>query len=304
LLSFDFGVDAAVNRIQNKVYTYWMALPGLFLFGLFFLIPSVFGLLLSFTHTMGFDISRRSFAGFANYIEIFTEPEMRIAIFNTFIFAFITTFCKVLFGMILAVILNRQIRTSNALRTIFFLPAVINTVAVGLIFTAMMHPEAGLINRAFRAIGLGSWAQSWLADTHLAIFSVSYIEIWRWTGFCMVIILAGLQAIPKDIYEAADIDGVNTFQRFRYITFPLVLPAFNNAFVLSLVGGLKVFDLIQATTQGGPGYATQVFGTLVFKSFSNGQFGEGCAANILLTLVVSLFAIPVYRSIRSREVES
>lgn len=292
-----------MNKIQNKAYTYTMAVPGLIIFGLFFLIPTFFGFLLSFTHTMGFDISQHSFAGLANYIEIFTEPELRIAVYNTFIFAVITTVCKVLFGMILAVILNQKIKTNNALRTIYFLPAIINTVAVGLIFTALMHPTTGLINRTLKAIGMGALAQSWLSNSNLAIFSVSFIEIWRWTGFCMVIILAGLQAIPQDIYEAGDIDGVTPFQKFRYITFPLVMPAFNNAFVLSLVGGLKVFDLIQATTQGGPGYATQVFGTLVFKSFGNGQFGEGCAANILLALIVSLFAIPTYNTIRSREVE-
>lgn len=291
-----------MKKLQSQCYSYWMLLPGLVLFVLFFLIPSVYGLGLSFTKTAGFDISHPVFTGFDNYKSFFTEPELRSALVNTFLFTAITTVGKVVLGLILAVILNQKLRGQNALRTIFFMPAVLNTVAVGLIFTSIMHPTTGLINKGLRFAGMGALAQNWLSDIKLAIFSVSGIEVWRWTGFCMVIILAGLQTIPQDVYEASDIDGVNTFQKFRYITFPLVLPAFNNAFILSLVGGMKVFDLIQATTQGGPGTATEVFGTLVFKSFSQGRFGEGCAANILLALIVALLAIPTYRSMRSREV--
>lgn len=293
-----------MKKIEARAYPYWLALPALVLFLLFFIVPSLLGFLLSFTHTMGVDISKNTFAGFSNYLDIFEEQQLRGAIANTFVFAVITTFGKVLAGMVLAVILNGSIKTRNLLRAIFFLPAVINTIAVGLIFTSLMHPDTGLINRTLRLAGLGFLAQNWLSNLHLAIFSVSFIEIWRWSGFTMVIILAGLQTIPQEIYEAADLDGVSAFQRFRYITFPLILPSFNNALVLSMVGGLKVFDLIQATTQGGPGFATQVFSTLVFQCFGYGRFGEGCAANILLALVVALFAIPTYKGLKSREVEA
>lgn len=293
-----------MNKIKNRNYTYLMALPGLILFGCFFLIPSFLGLMLSFTHTMGMNIGQNGFVGLSNYIEILKEPQLRLTIFNTFLFTALTTVGKVLIGMILAVILNQAIKGRVVLRAIFFLPAIINTIAVGLIFTSLMHPETGLINKMLRSVGLGTLAQNWLSDLHLAIFSVSFIETWRWSGFTMVIILSGLQAIPKEIYEAGDIDGVSVLQRFRYITFPLVLPSFNNALVLCIVGGLKVFDLIQATTQGGPGFATQVFSTLVFQSFGSGRFGEGCAANILLAVVVALFAIPTYKGIKGKEVEA
>lgn len=293
-----------MDRIKSRTYTYWLAIPGLLLFSVFFLVPAFFGVLLSLTNTIGIDFSKFSFAGLSNYALIFEEPELRVAVFNTFLFAFITTVCKVGFALFLAVILNMKIRGRDALRTIFFLPAVLNSVAVGLIFISMMHPQTGFINRTLRLLGLGFLAKDWLADPHLAIFSVASIEIWRWTGFCMVILLTGLQSIPQDVYEAGDIDGASPWQRFRYITFPLVLPAFNNAFILSLVGGLKVFDLVQCTTQGGPGYATQVFGTLVFSSFSQGRFGEGCAESIALSIVVAIFAIPSYLGIQKKEVET
>lgn len=208
-----------------------------------------------------------------------------------------------LFGLALAVALNQKLALTNALRTIFFLPAVINTVAVGLIFSSLMHPTNGLINGFLNSIGLSGLAQSWLIDTKLAIFSVCAIEIWKWSGFTMVILLSGMQNIGKEYYEAAEIDGAGGWKKFRYVTFPLLLPAFNNALIINIIGGLKVFDLIQATTQGGPGTATEVFGTIIFKSFGSGRLGEGCAASVLLALVIAAIAMPTYKYIANREVE-
>lgn len=228
---------------------------------------------------------------------------MNIAIKNSFIFAAITTVLKVTLGMILAVFLNNKLKTTNFLRTVFFLPAVLSSVAVGLIFTAMMHPTKGVINIVLKNIGLGVLAQNWLTDPHLAIFSVAFIEVWKWTGFTMVILLAGLQSIPTSYYEVADIDGATAWKKFRYITFPLILPAFTNALVVNLIGGLKAFDVVQSVTKGGPGTATQVFGTLVFKSFGSGRYGEGCAASIILCVTILLIVLPVYRFLNKREVE-
>ena len=208
-----------------------------------------------------------------------------------------------LFGMLLALALNRKLAFTNALRTIFFMPAVINTVAVGLIFSSMMHPTNGLINVFLNQIGLGSLAKGWLVDQKIAIFSICAIEIWKWSGFTMVILLSGMQTISNDYLEAAQIDGVNGWQKFRYIVFPLLLPSINNALILNIIGGLKVFDLVQATTQGGPGTATEVFGTLIYKSFGSGRFGEGCAASVLLAIIIALIAMPTYKYIADREVE-
>ena len=252
---------------QIKRYSYTLALPGLALYFIFFVLPAIGGLLLSFVKVLGFDISSMRFAGFSNYLDVFTQPNMRVAIYNSFIFAIITTILKMLFGLLLALALHKKLVFTNALRTIFFMPAVINTVAVGLIFSSLMHPSNGLINAIFNAIGLSGLAQSWLVNQKIAIFSISAIEVWKWSGFTMVILLSGMQNIGKDFYEAANIDGATGWKKFRYITFPLLLPAFNNALILNIIGGLKVFDLIQATTQGGPGSATEVFGTIIFKSF-------------------------------------
>jgi raffinose/stachyose/melibiose transport system permease protein len=295
--------EETMNSLKCKRYSYNLAIPGLVLYLIFFIIPAVLGLVLSFVRILGFDLSSARFGGLENYIDVFTQPNMRRAITNSFIFAVITTVFKMGIGLSLAVALNRKMAFTNALRTIFFLPAVINTVAVGLIFSSLMHPANGLINAFLRTAGLSALTKSWLADPHLAIFSVCAIEIWKWSGFTMVILLSGMQTIGRDFYEAAEIDGAGEYTKFRYITFPLLLPAFNNALILSIIGGLKVFDLIQATTQGGPGSATEVFGTLIYKSFGAGRFGEGCAASIILALVIAGIALPTYRYIAGKEVE-
>jgi raffinose/stachyose/melibiose transport system permease protein len=277
--------------------------PGLFLYLLFFIAPAIGGLLLSFVKILGFDLSSARFAGFTNYLDVFTQSSMRVAIYNSFIFAVITTIFKMGIGLALAVALNKKLVMTNALRTIFFMPAVINTVAVGLIFSSMMHPTNGLINTALRAVGLGGIAQNWLVDQKLAIFSVCAIEIWKWSGFTMVILLSGMQTIDSTYLEAAEIDGASNWQKFKNITIPLLMPSINNALILNIIGGLKVFDLIQATTQGGPGTATEVFGTIIYKSFGSGRLGEGCAASILLAIIIAMISIPTYKYIANREVE-
>lgn len=286
-----------------KRYSYTLAIPGLILYIIFFIVPAIGGLILSFVKILGFNLTTARFGGLQNYTDVFTQPDMRRAILNSFIFAIITTVFKMGIGLSLAVALNRKMIITNALRTIYFLPAVINTVAVGLIFSSLMHPANGLINSFLHTIGLGMLSRSWLVDTNIAIFSVCAIEIWKWSGFTMVILLSGMQTIGKEFYEAAEIDGAGGVSKFRYITFPLLLPAFNNALILSIIGGLKVFDLIQATTQGGPGTATEVFGTLIYKSFGAGRLGEGSAASIILALVIAAIAIPTYKYIADKEVE-
>lgn len=292
-----------MTKTKLKRYSYSIAIPGLVLYILFFIVPALGGLFISFIKILGFDVASARFAGIQNYLDVFSQPNMRGAMFNSFIFALITTVFKMVIGLALAVALNRKFALTNAMRTIFFLPAVINTVAVGLIFSSLMHPANGLINSFLNFAGLGSLAQSWLVDPKIAIFSVCAIEIWKWSGFTMVILLSGMQTIGKDYYEAAEIDGATGWKKFRYITFPLLLPAFNNALILNIIGGLKVFDLVQATTQGGPGSATEVFGTVIFKSFGSGRLGEGCAASILLALIIAAIAMPTYKYIANREVE-
>ncbi|MCU6707854.1 sugar ABC transporter permease [Paenibacillus sp. J5C_2022] len=287
---------------QNR-YTYMLVMPGLILYVLFFVIPSLLGVVLSFTHISQFSFQAIRFAGWINYVHVLTDSYLNAAIRNSFIFAFASTVLKVVIGMGLAVFLNQQLRMKSYLRTVFFLPAILSTVAVGVFFTSAMHPTTGMINNFLTYIGLDALTQHWLTDRQLAIYSLVMIETWKWAGFTMAIILAGLQSISKDYYESAELEGASSLQKFKHITFPLIMPYFNNALIINLIGGLKVFDLVQAVTQGGPGSATEVFGTLVFKAFGSGRLGEGAAASILLSLIVIAIVIPTWKAIARKEVE-
>lgn len=280
-----------------------MAIPGVVLWLVFFAAPTIMGILFSFVNIRGLDFSSMEFAGIQHYVDVLTTKSMSIAIKNSFIFAFLTSFCKVGLGLLLAVFLNNKFRAANIMRTVFFLPAVLSSVAVGLIFTAMMHPTKGLINIVLQSVGLGVLCQNWLTDIKIAIYSVSFVEIWKWTGFTMVILLAGLQSIDSSYYEATELDGATAWQKFRYVTFPLIMLAFTNAVVVNLIGGLKAFDIVQSITKGGPGTATEVFGTLVYRSFGGGRYGEGCAASIILSIIVLVIVFPIYRFLTSKEVE-
>ena len=279
-------------------YAYYLMLPALLVYALLFVLPALSGLLLSFFNVKSFKLSTITFAGLENYATVLRNPYFKY----TLLFAVVTTLGKVIFGMALALLVNQRFHGVNYMRTVFFLPAVLNNVAVGLVFRSMMHPS-GLINQTLSAMGLDMLMHNWLTDAKIAIFSCAFVEIWKWTGYTMVIFLAGLQSIDKTYYEAAQLDGATYWQQLRSVTIPLIMPALNNAVVISVVGGLKVFDIVQSLTNGGPGNATSVFGTLIYSSFSSGSYGRGCAASMILTFFVLLIALPTNRFISRKEVE-
>lgn len=290
------------RHIIKSPYPYSLVIPAFLVYAILYVIPAASGFLLSFFNIKTFKISSFTFAGFENYATVLRNPYFSVAIKNTLLFAIFTTLGKLGLGMSLALLLNNRFRGVNYMRTVFFLPAVLNNVAVGLVFRSMMHP-LGLINRTLIGIGLETITQNWLTNPKIAIFSCAFVEIWKWTGYTMVILLAGLQAIDSTYYEAAELDGANRRQKFYFITLPLIMPSFNNAVVISIVGGLKVFDIVQSLTNGGPGNATSVFGTLIYSSFSSGNYGRGCAASMILTIFVLLIALPTNRFLSGKEVE-
>jgi len=295
-----------MNRAKKRKsrYSYWMGAPAILLYAVFFILPVLGGAGLSFISVLGFKLDKARFVGLANYAQIFEQKSMLYGMKNSFIFAFVTTICKVVFGLMLALGLNKATTSSKLLRTIFYFPAIINSVAVGIIFKSLMHPSRCLINTALHAIGLDALALNWLTDPKIAIYSICIIEVWKWTGYTMVIFLSGLQGISSDYYEAAEMDGAVGWKRFRYVVFPLLMPTFNNALIINIIGGLKVFDLVQTTTEGGPGYATEVFSTAIYKCFGSGRLGEGSAVGMTLAIVIAIIVIPTYRIIAGKEVEA
>ncbi|WP_455382264.1 carbohydrate ABC transporter permease, partial [Salinispira pacifica] len=278
-----------------------LVIPGFSLYFLFFLVPVVAGFYYAFTNWNMF-LSEIDFNGLDNFKRMFTTPVSALAVKNTLIFSVVTTVGKNVIGLGLAIILNQAIRTRNALRAIFFSPSILSYIVIGLLFSSILHPD-GLLNSFLGAVGLGSLSQSWLGDKNIVMYTISFVEIWQWAGFHMAIYLAGLQSIPKEYGESCRIDGAGPLQTFFHITMPLIISTFNINLVLSLIGGFKVFELVYILTNGGPGTASQVISTQIFKAFGNGEWGYGTAMNLVLFLFITIIALTVLNLLRRREVE-
>lgn len=288
-------------RHTRHLYTYLLILPALLIFGIFFVVPSIYGIYYSLTDwTIGKDAI--SFVGLENYKTIFQSSELKHAIYNTFVYAIIVVIGKNVNGLLLALAVNTKMKLRGYFRVIFFLPCVISTIIIGLVFVPILHPN-GILNEFLGHIGLQALQQGWLVDTRIVMISIAGVSIWQWSGYHMVVYLAGLQAIPASYYEAAKMDGASALQRFTNITFPMLAPAFNINMLLSLIGGLKVFSEPYALTNGGPGNASQVIALEVFSKFGRGQWGLGTALNVTLAVFVSIICIPVLYKMRKREVE-
>lgn len=279
----------------KKIYKGWYILPAFLIFFSLFLLPSLIGLFFSFTNWNSMSDTIK-FIGLGNYRKIFEDPAMWHVFANNAFYAVMTSVLKAGFGLLLAVALNRNIKSRNALRTIYFLPMVISNLIVGLVFQQILHPTNGIVNIFLSAIGLGGLAQNWLIDPNVVMWSCVAIEVWKAAGFNMVIFLAGLQAVPQELYEACDIDGTTAWQKFKNVTFPLIMPSVVINMLLNVISGLKVFDVIFALTNGGPGRSSEVINITIFNQFSLGDYGYGTALNTILFVVLSIISVLVIQN--------
>ncbi|MDG0813326.1 carbohydrate ABC transporter permease [Cohnella rhizosphaerae] len=288
--------------MERRKYPLYFSFPALFVFLLFFIAPTLIGVYYSFTD-WNVNADSISFIGFDNYKALFGEPRLGKALSNTLIFAAAVTLLQNAVGLGLALLMNEAIRMRNLFRTIFFMPYVIAPIVIGYVFRAIYHPEHGIVNEALGWIGLGALGQDWLNDPKWALFSIIATDIWRVAGFAMVVYLAGLQFIPKDLTESASIDGASYWRRFRHIVFPLLAASFTVNVLLSVIGSMKVFEMVMVLTDGGPGYTTEVFYTYIRSTFSMGQMGYSTAINLVLFVLVTVVGVPVLAALKKREVE-
>lgn len=290
------------RTIIRRAYPLSFLLPALAVFGLLFLLPTLTSFWYSLTDwNIHADAVR--FVGLANFRELFSDRKLLAAIQHTLIFSVASTVLRNLLGLALALMLNERLAGRNVLRTVFFLPYVIAPIIIGYLFTAILAPRAGTLNLVLRSFGLGGFAVDWLDDPRYALFSVIMTDVWRTTGFAMVIFLAGLQAIPRELGESAAIDVAGYLRRQRHITLPLLAASFNVNLVLALIGTMKVFVMVLVLTNGGPGYATEVFNTYIYGAFSLGRYGYATASNLLLFLIIAIIGVPLLRYLRGREIE-
>ncbi|MEE0419166.1 MAG: sugar ABC transporter permease [Lachnospiraceae bacterium] len=285
---------------HKKIYPSYFILLPLILYVVLFILPSAMGLALSFTdwNSVSDEIH---FVGLSHFIEIFTNSRYLIVIRNTLIFAIITTLFKNVIGLGMALVLNKEFKTRNILRTIFFFPVMLSPLIIGLVFKSIYNPEFGVINEFLRAIGMNVLAKDWLGDIGTALGAVIIVEIWRLVGQNMVIYVAGLQAISDDYLEAADIDGAGKFQKLIYVILPQMLPSITINLVLNLIAGLKVFDLVFVLTNGGPARMTEVLNTLVYKEYSSGRYGFSTALGFVMFVFTCIVAFSVLKAMSKEE---
>ena len=290
------------KKRKNSIYPLWATAPALIVYTVFAVIPILISLVFSFTDWNMERLYTPEFAGLKNYIGLMEDPVFLKSIANTFIFALCTTVLKTVVGFLLALALVRKVAARGVLRTIYYAPCVMSITVVGVLFKSILA-NTGLLNNALSLLGLDFLARDWLAKYGTAMGSVIFVETWMWAGFNMFIFLSGLQAIPSDYYESATLDGANGWEKFRYVTLPLIVPSLTVVVTLSIAGGLKVFDIIYVITNGGPGFDTQVLSTYTYQSFSLGFLGESTAGSVILAVIVTIISFVMNRYFTQREVE-
>jgi raffinose/stachyose/melibiose transport system permease protein len=281
------------RRRHGGAAPWWFALPALLLFAFVVLVPSARGVYYAFTNWDGLD-PHVSVNGLANFSQLFRDPQATQVITHTLLIAVAITVVQNGIGLLLALGVNSMIKSRNVLRVFLFAPAVVTPIVTAYLWRNLLGPD-GAVNSLLGAVGLDSWQQDWLGNPQLALWSVVGVIVWQFCGYSMVIFLAGLQSISRDIYEAAAIDGGGTIRRFWSVTRPLLGPAFTINLMLSIIGGIKLFDQVYALTGGGPGHATDTMSTLIYKdAFTLGEFGYSIALAVVLTIIVAVVSSGQY----------
>lgn len=289
---------ARPRKRMKSSYPTWFYVPSAALYVVLFAVPTFASFYFSLTRWTLFDTE---FIGFDNYVTFFTEPMLMQGFINTFIYGFLTSGLKVVLGLALALLLSGTILGRGYLRSTIFFPVLVSTVGVGITFKVLMDPFDGLINQTLELVGVNGPA--WLTDPAWALFSVALVDVWKGVGIATLIYIAGLVAIPQEYYEAARVDGTTAWQRFRNITFPLVQPATTTVVLLSLIGGLRSFELIWAMTKGGPGFTSDVIASVIYKQYQAGFYGLSTAGNVVLFVVVTAIIVPLQYVLNKRQVD-
>ncbi|MDK4734287.1 sugar ABC transporter permease [Rhizobium sp. CNPSo 3490] len=285
-------------RSRNSPYPLWFFIPAAIIYGVLFLFPTISSLWYSLTR---WDLSTAQFIGLENFQQFFSEPFLVKGLINTLIYALTTSGLKTVCGLLLAVLLTSNIFARGFLRTLVFFPVLVSTIGIGITFTVMMHPTKGIINVTLETLGMPG--PGWLTNPTLALFSVALVDVWKGVGLATLIFIAGLAAISPDYYEAARIDGATRLQQFVRITLPLVRPATVIVVTLSLIGGLRSFDLIWAMTRGGPGFSSDVIASVIYKQYQAGFYGLSTAGNVILFALIAVIILPFTLWFNRREVE-
>ena len=276
---------------MQRLSPYLYAAPALIVLGLFVYWPILYSVWLSL-HRWDFLMPQPQFVGLRNYRIMFESAQFSNALRITALFTIASIPPMLVLALGVAVLIAPPTRPNRVLRSVFFLPTVMSAVAIGVVFDWMMNSEIGTFNTWLRALGLEG--VNWLIDPNLAIYSLAMVEVWKQFGYNVVMYAAGLQAIPAPVYEAARMDGATPWQRFRDVTFPLVMPTTFFLLILAVINGFQVYTFVEVMTQGGPARGTEVLlFYLIRTGFEGGNVGLGSA--IALFLFAFLIALTLLK---------
>ena len=277
-------------RTKYNIAIYSFTIPAIVLFILFVIVPLFRGVFLSFTNWNGYS-QKYKIVGIDNYIRLFTDKNVMRATFNTLVYGIGSTLLQNILGLLFALYLNSKFKGRTVVRTCIYLPVMIASLIMGYIMYFFFTYD-GAFNDIRLALGME--ALDFLAEGKRAVVILTLVNSWQFVGISMVLYLAGLQGISDMYYEAAMIDGATGYTLFSKITFPLLAPAINSAVVINLIGGLKLFDVIKALTNGGPGYDSNSLSTLINRTYFGSEAAGYAAAigicSFLLIAIISSFA--------------
>jgi len=288
---------------RDTIAGYLFSLPALCLYFVFTIYPFFYGAYISLSEWDGFN--KPQFIGIQNYLAIFKDANIFESLSHNAVYAIGTVSVKLTFGFLLAMILNKKLKGITMFRTIFFIPVVLSFVAIGAVWTWIFNPTQGMLNNLLESAGLMDPRNpiAWLGDPRYALLAVMLVDIWKWIGYHMVLFLAGLKTISDDLYEAASIDGANSFQTMMHITIPQIKNVFYINLTFCLVGSFNVFDVIMVMTKGGPYGKTEVIAKYIYDtSFgSTNKFGYATAISIFVFILMLIVTLVILKLMRKSE---
>lgn len=272
---------------------WWFLVPATALYLFIVVVPNARGIQFAFTDWNGLS-DEYSYVGLDNFRYFFGDSDAMAAFGHTFFLAIANTIIQNVLGLLLALGVNSRIKSRNVLRVVFFAPAVMTPIVIAYLWKNLLGTD-GAVNTALEAIGLGALAQSWLGNPDLVLGSVVFVLSWQFAGYSMVIFLAGLQAIPAEVYEAGELDGAGSIRSFWSITLPLLAPAITINLMLSIIGGIKIFDQVYGLTGGGPGTSSETITSWIVKNaFFFGEFSYAIALALILTIIIAVISAVQY----------
>lgn len=271
---------------------YILVAPAVIIFSIFVVYPLLNTVRLSF-YQYGLTDPNITFINFDNYIRLFQDAIFWRALRNNAIILVCSVVVQVGIGVVLAAVLSRGIRWGKTFfRTLHFAPVVMSAVAVGVLWQLIYDPGIGIVNHILRLLGIRPPVQGWLGDPNLVVFSVIVAACWQYTGYVMTIVLAGMESVSQELYEASALDGANEFQNFFFITLPMSRNVIIAATLITMIGAVKVFDIIYVLTRGGPANASQVLGTYIYyNAFTINQAGYASAIAVVLLVIAVIFGV-------------